>query len=102
VNHQSVLAVMGLWVAVAGGFVLLKPEIHWCLLRCQSGSCRWSVSEVTNRRGSMDWCVGLLGGGSTAVTGWGAAVTGWDAVDGRGAAAGKPDYSRGWWIVFFL
>jgi len=28
VNHQSVLAVMGLWVAVAGGFVLLKPEIH--------------------------------------------------------------------------
>ena len=95
VNHQSVLAVMGLWVAVAGGFVLLKPEIHWCLLRCQSGGCRWSVSEVTNRRGSMDWCVGLLGGGSTAVTGW-------DAVDGRGAAAGKPDYSRGWWIVFFF
>jgi hypothetical protein len=28
VNHQSVLVVMGLWVAVAGGFVLLKPKIH--------------------------------------------------------------------------
>jgi hypothetical protein len=28
VNHQLVLAVMGLWVAVAGGFVLL---------------CRWST-----------------------------------------------------------
>jgi hypothetical protein len=28
VNHQSVLAVMGLSVAVAGGLVLLKPEIH--------------------------------------------------------------------------
>jgi hypothetical protein len=31
-NHQSILAVIGLWVAVAGGFVslvwLLKPEIH--------------------------------------------------------------------------
>jgi hypothetical protein len=35
-NHQSVLAVIGLWVAVAGGLVplvwSLKPEIHWCLL----------------------------------------------------------------------
>jgi Flp pilus assembly protein protease CpaA len=31
-NHQSVLAVMGLWVAVAGGFVtlvwFLKPKIY--------------------------------------------------------------------------
>jgi len=108
VNHQSVLAVMGLWVAVVGGFVLLKPEIHWCLLRCQSGGCRWSVSEVANRRGLVDWCAGLLGGGSAAVTGWGAAdgrgavVTGWDITDGRGAAAGKPDYSRRWWTVFFF
>jgi len=32
VNHQSVLAVMGLWVAVASGYVtlvwLLKPKIY--------------------------------------------------------------------------
>jgi hypothetical protein len=41
------------------------------------------VSKVANRRGSVDWFAGLLGGGS-------AAVTSWDAADGRGAAAGNP------------
>jgi hypothetical protein len=82
--------------------------IHWCLLQCQSGGCRWFVSEVANRRGSVDWYAGLLGGGYAVMTGWGAtdgrgaAVTGWDAADGKGAAAGKLDYSRGWWIVFFV
>ena len=46
VNHQSMLAVMGLWVTVAGGFVmlvwLLKPKIYWCLLWCRPGAglCR--------------------------------------------------------------
>ena len=42
-------------------FCAVVPEIHWCLLRCQSGGCRWSVSKVANQRGSMDWCAGLLG-----------------------------------------
>jgi hypothetical protein len=64
----------------------LAVSIWWLPLVC---------SEVANRRGSVDWCAGLLGGGSTAETGW-------DVADGRGAAVGKPDYSRGWWIVFFF
>jgi hypothetical protein len=92
VNHQSVLAVVGLWVAVAGGLWVvvagLVAEVEGLLWRC-----RWSVSEVVNRHGSVGWCSGLLGGGgSTAVIGWGAA-------DGKGAAA---DGCHWWWTVTLL
>jgi len=66
------------WVCDAG----LVAEAEGLLWRC-----RWSVSEVVNRHGSVVWYSGLLGGGgSAAVIGWGAAADG----------------CRWWWTVTIL
>ena len=65
-----------LWLVVCDAGLVAEAEgLLW--------RCRWSMSEVVNRRGSVGWCNGLLGGGgSTAVIGWGAA-----------------DGCRWWWTV---
>jgi hypothetical protein len=59
-----------LWLVVCDAGLVAEAEgLLW--------RCRWPVLEVVNRRGSVGWYNGLLGGGgSAAVISWGAAADG--------------------------